>query len=81
MKLCSSGNHYTTAPLYSVLNSSKSALYHIAFLPLYSSISEHPQIIKYFKGVCNLRPPTQKIKFVWNVKILFDYFNHKGGND
>ena len=53
----------------------------LCFLPPYLSISEHPQIIKYFKGVYNLRPPTQKITFVWAVQILFDYFNHKGEND
>ena len=37
--------------------------------------------IKYFKGVNNLRPPTQKITFVWNEKIVFNYFSDKGGND
>ena len=66
---------------YSVLNSSKSALSHIVFLSPYSSILEHPQIIKYFKGVYNLRPPTQKKTFAWDVKTLFDYFSNKGEND
>ena len=51
------------------------------FLPPYSSILEHPQIIKYFKGAYSLRPPTQKVRFVWDVKILFDYFSHKERND
>ena len=51
------------------------------FLPAYSSILEHPQIIKYFKGVDNLSPPTQKIIFLWDVRILFDYFSHKEKND
>ena len=36
--------------------------------------------MKYFKVVYNLRPLTQKIIFVWNVKILFDFYNHKGKN-
>ena len=66
---------------YSVLNSSKSAFFHILFLLPYLSILEHPQIIKYVKGVYNLRPPTQKITLVWDVKSLFDYFNHKGENN
>ena len=43
------------------------------FLSPYSSILEHPQIIKYFKGVYNLRPPTQK--------TLFDCLSHEGKND
>ena len=50
-------------------------------LPPYLSILEHPEIIKYFKGVYNLRSPTQKITFVWDVQILFDYFNRKWEND
>ena len=51
------------------------------FFTPYSSIFEHPQVIKYFGGVYNLRPPTQIITFVWAVKILFHHFNQKGGYD
>ena len=72
---------YNSEASYSVLNSIKSDLSHIVFLPAYSSILEPPQIIKYLKGVDNLSPPTQKIMFVWDVRILFDYFSHKGRND
>ena len=72
---------YNSGASYSVLNSSKSTLSHIVLLPPYLSILEHPQIIKYFKGVYNLRPSNQKITFVWDVKILFDCFSHKGEND
>ena len=53
----------------------------VLFLPPYSSILEDPQIIKNFKGVYNVRPPSQKIVFLWDVNILFDYFNYKGEND
>ena len=42
---------------------------------------EHPQIIKHLKVINDLRAPTQKITFVWDVKILFHYFNHKGENE
>ena len=55
---------YNSEASYSILNFTKRALSHVVFLPPYSSISEHPQIIKNFKGVYNLRPPTQKITFV-----------------
>ena len=72
---------YNSGVPYSVLNSSKSALLHIVFLPIPSSILEHPQIITYFKGFYDLRHPTQKITFDWDVKILFDYFNHKEENN
>ena len=61
-------NHlYSSGAFYSALKPSESALTHIAFLPPYSSILEHPQIIKYFKGVYNSRLPTQKLAFVWDV--------------
>ena len=49
---------YNSGAFYSVLNSRKSALSHIVFLPPYSSILKYPQIIKYFKGFYNLRRPT-----------------------
>ena len=72
---------YNSEASSSVFNSSKIDFSHIVFLPAYLSILEHPQTIKYFKGVDNLSPPTQKIMFVWDVRILFDYFSHKGKND
>ena len=48
------------------------------FLPPYSSILEHPQIIEYFKGA---KTSNSEITFVWDVTTLFHYFNHKGAND
>ena len=72
---------YNSGASYSVLNSCKSALPHIVVLPPYSSILEHQQIKKYFKGVYNLKPPTKIATFAWDVKILFDYVHHKGEND
>ena len=66
---------YNSGASCSAISSSKRALSPMLFLLPYSSILEDPQIIKYFKGVCNLSPPTQKITFAWDVKILFDYFN------
>ena len=40
---------YNSGASYSVLNSSKSALSHILFLPPYSSILEHQKTIKIFQ--------------------------------
>ena len=58
---------YSSGVSYSALKPSKSVFTHIVFLLPYSSILEHPEIIKYFKGVYNLRLPTQKITSVWDV--------------
>ena len=41
---------YKSGVSYNVINSSKSGK-HIMFLPPYASILEHPEIVKYFKGV------------------------------
>ena len=38
-------------------------------------------VIKFMKGVFNTRPPTRKFGFVWDVKILFDYFRELGDNE
>lgn len=70
-------NLYNSGPSYSARNSSKSTLSHIVFFPIYSSNLAHPQIIKYFKCVYNLRSPIQKMPLLWDVKILSDYFSHR----
>ena len=66
---------------YSVIKSAKASLNLILAFPPYSSIGEHPLIIKFMKGVFNTRPPTRKFGFVWDVKILFDYFRELGDNE
>ena len=42
---------YNSGASNSVLNSSKNALIYIVFLQPYSSILQHPQIIKCFKNI------------------------------
>ena len=32
-------------------------------------------------GVFNLRPPKSKLSFVWDVDILFRYFEQQGDNN
>ena len=41
----------------------------------------HPDIKKFMQGVFNLRPPKAKTGFIWDVKILFDYFEKLSEND
>ena len=60
-------DHPELLPSNSALKPSKSALTHTMFLPPYSSNLEHPEIIKYFKGVYKLRLPNQKMTSVWDV--------------
>ena len=64
---------------HSVLISAKSAVAHVLKMK-YQHISQHPSVIKYFKGSFNLRPPLPKISFVWDVQIMFEYFRSLGDN-
>ena len=64
---------------HSVLIYAKSAVAHVLKMR-YQHISQHPLVIKYFKGSFNLRPPLPKISFVWDVQIMFEYFRSLGDN-
>ena len=64
---------------HSVLISAKSAVAHVLKMK-YKHISQHPSVIKYFKGSFNMRPPLPKIYFVWDVQIMFEYFRSLGNN-
>ena len=64
---------------HSVLISAKSAVAHVLKMK-YQHISQHPSVIKHFKGSFNLRPPLPKISFVWDVQIMFEYFRSLGDN-
>ena len=58
---------------HSVLISAKSAVAHVLKMK-YQHISQHPSVIKYFKGSFNLTPQLPKISFVWVVQFMFEYF-------
>ena len=65
---------YDNNKSYSLIRTARSAIsYHIA-IPPYKQLSEHPLMNKFFKGLYNLRPPVRKFGFVWDVRIVFDYF-------
>ena len=66
---------------YSAIKTAKSAISHIVCLPPFRSVGEHPLVIKFMKGVFNLRPPKTKTGFIWDVSILFDYFKLQDVND
>ena len=66
---------------YSAIKTAKSAISHTVCLPPYSSMGDHPLIIKFMKGVFNLRPPKTKTGFIWDVSILFDVFRRADKNE
>ena len=65
---------------YSGINSAKCALSHIVNIPPCKVLSDHPLIAQYCKGLYNLRPPQPKLSFVWDVRIIFDYFTTQNYN-
>ena len=65
---------------YSTINSAKCAIATIIHIPPYESLNKHPLINKYMTGIFNLRPPKPKLSFVWDVDILFRYFEQQGDN-
>ena len=65
---------------YSTIISAKCATAIIIHIPPYDSLNKHPLINKYMTGIFNLRPPKPKLSFVWDVDILFRYFEQQGDN-
>ena len=59
---------------YSTINSAKYAIAAIIHIPPYDSLNKHPLINKYMTGIFNMRQPKPKLSFVWDVDILFRYF-------
>ena len=66
---------------YSAIKTAKAAVSQTVCLPPFSSIGDHPLIIKFMKGVFNLRPPKTKSGFIWDVSKLFNFFKSKADND
>ena len=46
----------------------------------YQSLNDRPFIEKFITGVYNLKPPTRKRGFVWDVSIIFGCFENCGPN-
>ena len=68
------GGMFDKGHAYSTINSPKCAIATIIHIPPYNSLNTHPLINKYMTEVFNLRPPKPKLSFVWDVDILFRYF-------
>ena len=66
---------------YSTINSAKCAVATIAHISPYNSLNKHPLIKKYMTGVFNLRPPKPKLSFMWDMDILFRYFDQQRDNN
>ena len=63
---------------YSTINRAKCAIATIIHIPPCDSLNKHPLLNKYMTGIFNLRPPKPKPSFIWDVDILFRYFEQQG---
>ena len=66
-------DQYENGLSYSAINTARSALSTIIFLPDGSSFGNHPLVIRFLKGVFESRPSLPRYKDIWNVSVVLDY--------
>ena len=64
---------YDNGLSYSSINTARSALSTIIFLPDGGSFGNHPLVSRFLKDVFELRPSLPCYKDIWDVSIVFDY--------
>ena len=58
---------------YSALNTARASLASFVTLTDGYTITNHPLIIRYFKGAFNLKPPLPRYSRTWDVKVVLNY--------
>ena len=59
---------------YSAINTARSALSaYLVFGDGPSSVGNHPLIVKFMKGVFNMKPPVPRYSHIWDVKPVLEY--------
>lgn len=71
---------FDKAVVYSTLNSAKYVVTTILHIPTHPSKDKHPLIITDITGTLSFRSPKLKLINVWDVDILFKYFERSGDN-
>ena len=59
---------------YSSITLARSALASVVTLRGYTTLSDHPLIKRFIKGVYHLRPPKPKYSSIWDADILLRYW-------
>lgn len=65
--------HYRSGKSYSILNTYRSAISSTHVCIDNVNLGKHPLVVRFFKGLINLRPPKSRYKLVWNVDLILDY--------
>ena len=71
---------YKEGCLYSGLCAASSALASAIAIPGYSSISEHPKIVRFLKGIYNRHPPLPKYVKIWDINDVLCLYNQLPDN-
>ena len=66
---------------HSTICSARAALAHILTLPGYNSISEHPLIQKYVRGIYNKKPTLPRYVEIWDINEVLTYYYNMPGNE
>jgi len=65
---------------YSALNTARSAVAAVVLCEKDQSIGANPRVVRFLKGVFELRTPEPRYQQVWDVSILLNYLQSKGDN-
>lgn len=66
-------HQYQNGLSYSGINTARSALSAVIFLPDGSSFGNHPLVSRFLKGVFESRPSLPRYKHIWDVSLVLDY--------
>lgn len=64
---------YENGLSYSGINTARSALSTVLFLPDGSSFGHHPLVSRFLKGVFESRPSLPRYSTIWDVSVVLDY--------
>lgn len=65
---------------YSALNSARSAVAAVVLCENEQSIGANPRIVRFLKGVFELRTPLPRYQQMWDVSVVLKYLQSKGDN-
>lgn len=59
---------------YSAINTARSALSSVMSLADKNTFGEHPLVVRFLKGIFELKPSLPRYAVIWDVGTVFDYF-------
>lgn len=65
---------------YSAVNTARSAISTVMQTKTGQSIGSHPTVVRFMKGIYELKTPQPRYKQTWDVSILLDYFKSQEAN-